>query len=49
MIANIPGPFILQPIDGNSARLLLRESVPSSIAARTFNALAWDPMHFIME
>jgi hypothetical protein len=49
LIANIPGRFVLQPIDGETTRLLLRESVPSSFAARVINALVWDPTHFVMQ
>lgn len=49
LIANIPGPFILQPIDGETTRLLLREPVPSTFAARAINALVWDPTHFVMQ
>ena len=49
LIADIPGRFVLQPIDGQTTRLLLRESVPSTFAGRTINALVWDPMHFVME
>ena len=49
LIADIPCRFVLQPIDGNTTRLLLRESVPSTFAARTINALMWDPTHFVLE
>ncbi len=49
MIANIPGRFVLQPIDSESTRVFLRESIPSTFAGRTINALVWDPMHFVMQ
>ena len=49
LIAYIPCRFVLQPIDGSTTRLLLREPVPSTFAARTTNAMIWDPMHFVME
>jgi hypothetical protein len=49
MIADIPGRFILQPVDGQTTRLLLREAVPSTLATRTQNALLWDPTHFVMQ
>jgi len=49
LIANIPGRFVLQPIGGESCRLLVREAVPSTFVGRTINALAWDPMHFVMQ
>lgn len=49
LIADIPCRFVLQPIDGQTTRLLLRESVPSTLAGRAVNALIWDPMHFVME
>ncbi len=29
--------------------MMLREPVPSTSAARTINALVWDPMHFVMQ
>lgn len=41
--------FVLQPIDGETTRLLLREPVPSTFGARTLNAIMWDPMHFVMQ
>ncbi len=49
LIADIPGRFVLQAIDGQTARLLLRESAPSTFAGWMVNALMWDPMHFVME
>ncbi len=49
MIADIPCRFVLQPIDGQTTRLLLREPVPSTVAGRAINMLIWDPMHFVME
>jgi hypothetical protein len=49
LIADIPCRFVLQPIDGQTTRLLVREAVPSTIAGRAANALVWDPMHFVME
>jgi len=49
MIADIPCRFVLQPIDRQTTRLLLREAVPSTFVWRAINALAWDPMHFVME
>jgi hypothetical protein len=49
LIADIPCRFVLQPIDSNTTRLLLREPIPSTFAARIINALIWDPMHFVME
>ena len=49
LIADIPCRFVLQPIDGQTTRLLLREAVPSTMAGRAANALMWDPMHFVME
>lgn len=49
LIADIPGRVVLQPIDEQTTRLMLREPVPSTFAARTINALIWDPMHFVMQ
>jgi hypothetical protein len=49
LIANIPGRFVLLPIDGGATRVLLREAVPSTFTGRLFNSLAWDPMHFVMQ
>lgn len=49
LIADIPCRFVLQPIDGQTTRLLLREPVPSTLTGRALNALMWDPMHFVME
>lgn len=45
MITDLPGRFVLQPLDGGATRLLLREPIFD-------NAFAWlvyDPMHFVME
>jgi hypothetical protein len=47
MIANIPGRFVLQPIDEHTTRLLFRESIESQGPVVT-RWLAWDPMHFVM-
>ena len=47
MIANIPGRFVLQPIDEHTTRLLVRESIQSQGPVVT-RWLAWDPMHFVM-
>src|SRR5271167_3967056 len=49
LIADIPGRFVFQPIDGETTRLLLREPIPPTFAGRTLNALMWDPMHFVMQ
>ena len=49
MIADIPSRFVLQPIDAQTTRLLLREAVPYTWARCTVNALVWDAMHFVME
>jgi hypothetical protein len=49
MIANIPGPVVLLPQDGGRTRVLLREALPAGRIARTGGALAWDPMHFVMQ
>ena len=49
LIAFIPSRFVLQPIDGETTRVLLRESVPSTVAGRAANAFLWDPMHFVMQ
>jgi hypothetical protein len=49
LIADIPGRFVLEPLDSQSTRVFLRESVPATFTARAINALAWDPMHFIMQ
>jgi len=49
LIADIPNRFVLQPLDPGTTRLLLREAVPSTLAARATNALLWDPIHFVME
>jgi hypothetical protein len=48
MIANIPGRFVLQPL-GGATRVLLREAVPSTWFGRLLTALAWDPVHFVMQ
>jgi hypothetical protein len=47
MIANIPGRFVLQPVDGRATRLLFRESIESQGPVVT-RWLVWDPMHFVM-
>jgi hypothetical protein len=47
MIANIPGRFVLQPVDEHTTRLLVRESIRSQGPVVT-RWLAWDPMHFVM-
>jgi hypothetical protein len=49
MIANIPGPIVLLPLDGGGTRVLLREALPASPLARFAGALVWDPMHFVMQ
>src|SRR5208283_2565218 len=49
LIADIPGRFVLQPIDAGSTRVFLRESVPSTFAARAANTLLWNPVHFVMQ
>jgi len=49
LIANIPCRFVLEPVDEKTARLLLRESLPSNWAWRVFNSILWDPIHFVME
>jgi hypothetical protein len=49
LITDVPGRFVLQPIDGETTRLLLRESVPTRFVGRAINALMWDPMHFVMQ
>lgn len=49
LIADIPNRFVLQPLGPGTTRLLLREAVPSTFAARATNALLWDPIHFVME
>jgi hypothetical protein len=49
LIANIPCRFVLQPIDAQTTRLLLREPALPTLAGRAVNALIWDPMHFVME
>ncbi len=47
MIANAPGRFVLRSAEGNTTRLLIRESLDSQGPAVT-RWLAWDPMHFVM-
>jgi hypothetical protein len=49
MITHIPCRFVLQPVDARTTRLLVREPLPSTFAGRAVSALAWDPMHFVME
>lgn len=49
LIAFIPTRFVLLPVDAQTTRLLLRESVPASFAARFTNAPLWDAMHFVMQ
>jgi hypothetical protein len=52
MIGNIPGRFVLIPIDDHRTRLLLRETpfVPGARGATLVTVeLIWDPMHFVME
>lgn len=55
LIANIPGRFVLQPIDDHTTRLLIRESIQPDPGLHSggqgpavFRWLAWDPMHFVM-
>ncbi len=48
-IADIPGRFVLQPIDTETTRLLVREPVASTFIARAISALMWDSMHFVMQ
>jgi hypothetical protein len=47
MIANIPGRFVLRPVDPQTTRLLVREAIPSQGPALS-RWLVWDPMHFVM-
>lgn len=49
LIADIPCRFVLRPVDAHTTRLLVREPIPSTFAGQSVSALAWDPMHFIME
>ncbi|MGA2073540.1 MAG: hypothetical protein ABSH52_08535 [Terriglobia bacterium] len=49
LIADIPCRFVLESIDEKTTRLLLRESLPSSLAVRVFSSVWWDPIHFVME
>jgi len=49
LIADIPCRFVLESLDEKTTRLLLRESLPSNLAARVFNSVLWDPIHFVME
>ena len=49
LIADIPCRFVLESLDEKTTRLLLRESLPSNLAARVFNSVWWDPIHFVME
>jgi hypothetical protein len=56
MIANIPGRFVLRPIDDHSTRLYLRERIEPTdggmaerIIGTAVSWLVWDPMHFVME
>ena len=48
LIADIPGRFVLRPIDRGTTRLLLREPLPAGFAARALLAAMWNPMHFVM-
>jgi hypothetical protein len=48
MITDLPGRFVLQPIDDHSTRLLLREPLGAAERSGIFG-LVWDPMHFVME
>lgn len=47
MIANTPGRLVLQAVDGDTTRLLVRESIESQGPAVS-RWLAWDPLHFVM-
>jgi len=47
MIENIPGRFVLQPVNERTTRLVFRESIQSQGPAVT-RWLVWDPMHFVM-
>jgi hypothetical protein len=56
MITDLPGRFVLQPIDARTTRLYLREPIPAPagglverFVATTITRLVWDPMHFVME
>jgi hypothetical protein len=49
LIAFIPTRFVLQPVNGRTTRLLLREAVPSTYMGRAVGAVLWDAMHFVME
>lgn len=49
MIADIPGRFVLRPVDRVTTRLLIREAVPSTFPMRVIAAVLWDPMHFVMQ
>ena len=41
LIANLPGPMVLLPLASGRT--------PASLAGRPGSALAWDPMHFVMQ
>jgi hypothetical protein len=55
VIADLPGTLILQPIDADTTRLLMREprvtpagDAPSGVVGTLITRLTWDPMHFVM-
>jgi hypothetical protein len=56
MITDLPGRFVLVPVDDQRTRLLLREPLIQStggvverVAATAFAWMFYDPMHFVME
>ena len=52
LIANVPGRFVLQPLDEQRTRLFLRERLADQgegVAGIAIRWLVWDPMHFVME
>jgi hypothetical protein len=55
VIANDPGRFVLEAVDGHTTRLLLRESIQPDAGLHSAGQgpaatrwLLWDPMHFVM-
>jgi len=43
------GPFVVEPIDENSTRVILRSRVPRRISALLYYLLTFEIPHFVME
>ena len=55
VIGNIPGRFVLIPLDGQQTRLIVREAIQADAGLHSAGQgptltrwLVWDPMHFVM-